>query len=64
MNEELGIVNETRMYYGGNIYTRSRPAAGLVRLGIVLKSGTLECKARAITIRAPEGEIILEKGND
>ena len=52
------------MYYGDYIYTRSRPPTGFRTYWGCVKVRYKECKARAITVRAVDGKIILEKGPD
>ena len=64
MNEELKIINDTCIKYGGYIYTRSQPPTGFSTYWDCLKVWYKECKPRAITVRAADGKIILEKVPD
>ena len=58
----LPKVSDTRMYFGGFIYTRTKPPIGNTTYWDCIKVRYKECKARARTVRGPNGHIVLTQG--
>ena len=57
MNEDLGIVKEIRMYYGGYIYTRSRPPTGFSTYWDCVKFGTKNIKLEPLLYAHAMGKL-------
>ena len=62
MSEEPEIINETRMYFEGYIYTRARLPIDRTTYWDCVRVRDKECRARGRTVRAPNGQIVLVQG--